>query len=344
MPFPLLFMRLNMKSKLLIPFALLMVCSVISCEKLVFEKEMDTPTGNFEMLWKFVNEHYPMFREKEIDWGQIHEHYRSQVSNSMSDEALFNVLANMLNELKDGHVNLYSPFKSSFYDINISGFNNFDPEFIQTNYLGSSYYKKNSVSAALINQVLYIGIGDFSSSLKEPIRYLYDTYATSVQGIIIDVRNNGGGNRKNAMDLAATLTNKSAVAGVLKYKNGPGANNFTDLLYEYIQPDPEHYWNTDVVILVNRSTYSATNSFVAMCKPMEHVTVMGDTTGGGGAELTDGELPNGWIYRIPTAVYYGPGLEFIENGVAPEVYVGGNTIDQVNLVDSMIEKALLKLK
>lgn len=259
-------------------------------------------------------------------------------------DRLFEVLASMLNQLKDGHVNLYAPFKHSFYDINPEGVYNFDKEFIQTNYLGSNYYKRNNVSATVINQVLYIQIGDFSSNLKEAINYLYDNYASSVQGIIVDVRNNGGGNRKHAIHLAATFTSKPAVAGILKYKNGPGQDDFTELLYEYIQPDNDHFWNKDVVLLTNRSTYSATNSFVAMCKQLEHVTVLGDTTGGGGAELTDGELPNGWVFRIPTAIYYGPKLEFIEKGVAPDILISGNTIDPINQVDSMIERAILELK
>lgn len=37
------------------------------------------PEGNFETLWRTVDEHYCFFSEKEIDWNTIHDRYLSLI-------------------------------------------------------------------------------------------------------------------------------------------------------------------------------------------------------------------------------------------------------------------------
>ena len=79
------------------------------------EKEhKNNPRGNFEALWKIMDEHYCFFdyKQKElgVDWDEVHERYSRQVDQGMSNAQLFEVLGNMLSELRDGHVNLASSF------------------------------------------------------------------------------------------------------------------------------------------------------------------------------------------------------------------------------------------
>ena len=49
-----------------------------------------------------------------------------------------------------------------------------------------------------------------------------------------------------------------------------------------------------VVVLTNRTTYSAGNFFAAMMKAFPNVTLIGDRTGGGVGQSVGWELPNGW--------------------------------------------------
>ena len=66
----------------------------------------DDPEGNFEALWSIMDERYCFFDYKNIDWNEVHQRYRSRIAQNMTDEELFGVLADMLAELQDGHVNL----------------------------------------------------------------------------------------------------------------------------------------------------------------------------------------------------------------------------------------------
>ena len=89
---------------------LLMILSGTSC--ITEDTFNDSPDGNFEALWKIIDEHYCFLEYKNqeygLDWNKIHADYKKRLTSGMSNEQLFDVLSEMLNELRDGHVNLVS--------------------------------------------------------------------------------------------------------------------------------------------------------------------------------------------------------------------------------------------
>ncbi|MFA6719067.1 MAG: peptidase S41, partial [Prevotella sp.] len=59
-----------MNKKINFTLLLLMVLALSSC---VMESEFsDNPQGNFEALWKIMDEHYCFFDEKGVDWNEVH--------------------------------------------------------------------------------------------------------------------------------------------------------------------------------------------------------------------------------------------------------------------------------
>ena len=72
---------------------------------------------NFDMLWRTVDEHYCFFEYKNIDWNEVGNRYRAKMKekDSMTQIEFFDLLAEMLAELQDGHVNLSSSFDTSRY-------------------------------------------------------------------------------------------------------------------------------------------------------------------------------------------------------------------------------------
>ena len=68
----------------------------------------DDPVGNFEQLWKIIDERYCFLDSKGIDWDAVHEKYSKLIVPGMSNDDLFDKLSEMLYILKDGHVNLSS--------------------------------------------------------------------------------------------------------------------------------------------------------------------------------------------------------------------------------------------
>ena len=75
------------------------------------------PRGNFEQLWKIIDEQYCFLDTKGIDWDAVHDEYSKLIIPSMSNDDLFDILSQMLYILKDGHVNLSSASRISYYEI-----------------------------------------------------------------------------------------------------------------------------------------------------------------------------------------------------------------------------------
>ena len=73
------------------------------------------PRGNFEQLWKIIDEQYCFLDTKGIDWDAVHDEYSKLIIPSMSNDDLFDILSQMLYILKDGHVNLSSASRISYY-------------------------------------------------------------------------------------------------------------------------------------------------------------------------------------------------------------------------------------
>ena len=112
-----------------------------SCQDLFIEPDPDnTPEKNFEILWQEFDRYYSYFVYKDIDWYEIYNQYRPQVSAQTSDEELFMILSSMLDILQDSHVNLYTPHGIYAYEDWWRDYPaNFDPDIIKMNYLISGY-------------------------------------------------------------------------------------------------------------------------------------------------------------------------------------------------------------
>lgn len=87
----------------------LILLTVVLFSSCIGEEEYDnSPQGNFDALWTIIDEKYCFLDYKDINWDSIYTVYQKKLTPTMSDENLFEVLGDMLDELKDGHVNLYS--------------------------------------------------------------------------------------------------------------------------------------------------------------------------------------------------------------------------------------------
>lgn len=78
-----------------------------------------------------------------------------------------------------------------------------------------------------------------------------------------------------------------------------------------------------------------------MMKAFPHVTLVGDTTGGGGGNPIRRVLPNGWMYRFSRGQEVDPDmLQTENNGVSPDVTVWLTKDQFDNNIDAIFEKAL----
>lgn len=310
------------------------------------EEEYDnSATGNFEALWTLIDEHYCFLDYKGIDWDAIHDEYRQQITDDMGNDALFEVLGNMLAELRDGHVNLYSAWNTArYWDWYLDYPRNFSEALIE-DYLGRDYRIGGGARYTILkDNIGYVYYPDFSAGIGDGNLDEMLLYLGVCNGLIIDVRGNGGGNLTTSSKLAARFTNERVHVGYLQHKTGPGHSDFSDPEPLYIDPSDGVRWQKPVVVLTNRHSYSATNDFVNSMRCFPQVTLMGDRTGGGGGMPFSSELPNGWGVRFSASPTLDADGQHIEDGIDPDIHVDMTEEDEARGVDTIIEAARKALK
>ena len=57
--------------------ALMMAAMMPSCHEL--EEQPNDPQGNFEALWKIIDERYCFLEEKGLDWDEVHDRYAALI-------------------------------------------------------------------------------------------------------------------------------------------------------------------------------------------------------------------------------------------------------------------------
>ena len=301
---------------------------------------VDSPMGNFEALWKIIDEHYCSLEYKQVDWDAIHAKYEPQVKATKNSKQLFEVLGNMLAELKDGHVNLYTIHdQARYWDWYQNYPRNYSEELVEK-YLGQGYRIGAGMRYTILeDNIGYVYYGSFSSGagnggLSEMLDYM-----SLCDGLILDIRNNGGGDLTNADRIAARFTNERTLVGYISHKTGKGHNDFSSPEPIYIEPYTNIRWQKPVVVLTNRHTFSAANYFTSIMHEFPNVTLLGDQTGGGSGMPFSSELPNGWGVRFSACPIFNAQKQHIEFGVAPDVWVNLEDADKFQDIDTLIEAA-----
>lgn len=300
--------------------------------------------GNFQALWSIINDHYCFFDYKAntigLDWDQVYEKYHDRLSPNMNTYQLFEVLGEMLSELQDGHVNLFATHDVarnwSWHEDYPANFN----DSVHQLYLGTDYRIASSLRYKILDDNIgYIYCGSFSSALGDGNISQAMLYLAECKGLIVDVRQNGGGDLTNADKLASHFTNKKLLVGYMSHKTGPGHQDFSDLQEIWLTPSDGVRWQKKTVVLTNRSCYSATNDFVKSMMQCPNVTIIGDQTGGGSGMPFSSELPNGWSIRFSACPIYDVNKNHTEFGIQPDIKVDMKTEDLLKNQDTLIEYA-----
>ena len=328
-----------------ISFALA-VASLTSCERIFWEENLasNDPRENFEYLWNQVDRHYSYFDVKEIDWNEVKNRYNDSIHDEMSEEELFRVLGNMMNELRDDHTNLVSPFNISMYEVALNYQPNYNERTIRDYYIPemmhTGSFAHNFVDG---DSIAYVRYSSFMSPVtNEDMDFVLQRYANT-KGLILDLRANGGGNMLNIPLIMERFVDERVLTGYNETRNGSGYDDFSEPVGFYYNAYDGIRYTKPVMVLVDRGSYSATTFFSLTTKALDNVTLVGDTTGGGGGLPNGGQLPNGWTYRFSVSRLLDlDGQNYAEQGVPPDVLASFDWNDLTK--DEILERAMEELR
>lgn len=325
-----------------------------SCDNDVVTEYTADPVANLDALWSILDERYCYFDAKDIDWRGVYNEYnhRLHLKRQWTIYEYFDLMASMLDTLQDGHVNLYSPFNIS----SCSGwYTDYPTDYYSDivysdHYLGTDYRRTSAFQYGYLadSDVGYIRYSSFSNVISATTLAYIAHYFEKADGLIIDVRSNGGGSLEYSKALASCFFKEKTTTGYIRHKLSAAHDDFSDPEPLYTDPATAPYDFSDkpAVVLTNRRCYSATNDFVVRMLQAPNVTVVGGKTGGGGGMPLSQELPNGWMIRFSAVPMYDARMQHTEFGVDPDIEVHISDSDLNTLRDPIIDKAkeILQIK
>jgi hypothetical protein len=329
------------KTVLFFPYLLLLAALPGCTDAIVTEPKNSDDIADFNAAWQIVNSVYPYFTYKRINWDSIKTLYLPRAEAAQGDE-IDGVLFDMLAELRDGHVSLQTQggsYVSTYHPPRVAKDRYaYDPRVVR------KYFNQElrlsgdqTVEYGIINGTVgYIYVATMSKD--DPVTAGFDealAYAKNTKGLIIDVRENGGGSDNNSVGIESRLI--SAPTDGLPYYTPDGT------LHQggFISPRGPFQYTKPVVLLINGVCFSACEDFAEMMSHVPTVTLVGDTTAGASGAPQAFGLPSG--RKINVSMKFIPrydGLPIEWNGVLPDILIPQTEADIKQGRDLQLEYAI----
>ncbi|MDW3196801.1 MAG: S41 family peptidase [Cytophagales bacterium] len=311
-----------------------------------FEPEpANTPEANFESIWNTFNERYAVFEQRGVDWEQVYDTYRPLIGPESSEAELYEITTGMLAVLDDAHVSLMTTDRPFWAGKEIfrsqTGSDLFSYELIQA-YLDRppTVDHNQYVTGKVQGEIGYLWVASLNDHSPD---FIDDFIAEnqSSQGVIVDLRHNGGGDLTNGFEIASRFADERRLAFVNMPKTGPGKEDFGESYAYYLAPKGPQQYTGPIVVLINDYSVSAAESLAMYFMTLPHVTFIGINTAGAVGERIEKEMPNGWIYSITAQLVTLPDGTTVEGpGVSPDIEVSNTAEMMASGVDSQLGAAL----
>lgn len=145
--------------------------------------------------------------------------------------------------------------------------------------------------------------------------------------LIIDVRNNGGGNGGNGFEILGYLTDKPFYTGktiIRQYRPVGRSWEGTEkasIEEEAWKPYKNKLYTNPIAVLTSGATYSAAEDFTATFKNMKRGVVIGEPSGGSTGQPVFFALPGGGVgYVCSKRDFFSDGTEFVGMGIQPDIF------------------------
>lgn len=186
------------------------------------------------------------------------------------------------------------------------------------------------------DKIGYIQVTEFDDVTTDQYKEaLEDLENQGMKGLVVDLRNNPGGNVDTVTDMLDLMLPEGTTLSI-KDKQGK------ESVYE---SDDEHQFTKPLVVLVNENSASASEIFSGAIQTFGTGEVVGTTTYGKGVVQQIFDLKDGTSVKLTIAEYLIAGQFGInEKGVTPDVEVQYEKDAQNPDRDNQLEKALEEVK
>lgn len=194
-----------------------------------------------------------------------------------------------------------------------------------------------SVSKENFNDTGYIKIDTFSNTtytqFKEALEALEKN---NINGLVIDVRNNGGGYLNSAAEIAELFIEKGKNIYGLENKKGK----------TFYEDNTKTQRNYKIAVLINSSSASASEILASALKESYGATIIGTTSYGKGTVQETSKLSSGGMVKYTTAYWLTPNGNSVNNvGIKPDIEIILDKTEEYQYeTDNQLQEALNAVK
>ncbi len=327
---------------------------LITAATLIFSSCIDDPPTHpeindyqsyIDLVWELYDQKYVGFDEKTIDWDAVHDEYTQLAKNLDSYTELQVLLTQMVGLLEDKNAwyNGMDPIYSPDIEINYS-------DSVLMELLEPWAFEWDSSLGVMwghcvIDTIPYFAIKHFNffftfQAFSDQVKEYLDS-----PGMIIDIRMSDDVSLVPVLQIPSVFADESRTAFLTQYRTGPEHNNLSELSPHSVTPRTWAF-TKPIVVLAGEQNIGVAEAFALTMGDMVHVTLIGDTTGGGAN--TPGyfsqmywPLWSGRTITCPFArVFTGDTLSFEGIGILPDVYVKTTQADFLSGHDPVLEYAI----
>lgn len=308
----------------------------------------------FKNGWEIMEEKYPLFEYKEVNWRDIADLFYDQAFSCSTEEELLLILAEMMGELEDPSLFIYSADGDTLHSFEKNYQSNVDMDVLVDNYLVPRGYQGMVEGFGCCDPGIFPyacfeyfpdeGVDTLATEAFD--EFIGQCVALELPAIILDIRMNPGyptgsiiGYSKFVM---SRLLTKAKVSAVYRVRCGPDYGMLTDY-HPWIQPGGEQQFDGTVYLLTGGACSQAAEDMAVNLSRFDNFVLLGDTTSGDVTITSSVPLfvEGGWYIRYGYVTVLTYDYQWVQDaGVPPDVSIESTPGDFAAGIDPVLEQAI----
>lgn len=174
------------------------------------------------------------------------------------------------------------------------------------------------------------GETDFRSTTRDVMNLIFDLEEENISGLIIDLRNNGGGDLDESIFLSGLFIDQGTVLQVKTSNNQ---------IHKYMDRNPGLQYIGPMAVLVNRASASASEIFAGAMQDYQRALIVGEQTYGKGTVQSLVNISEGQIKYTTSKFYRVSGDSTQNRGIIPDIHLP-SLIDPTRVGENNLEYGL----
>ncbi len=285
----------------------------------------------FRKLREAIDNYYSYRDMRRVNWDQLFRQHESVLLAAASPEAFAEKAAAMLAAAKDLHITVSVEGGRQFGTLRQSVPANYDDALIAR--LVPKFQKHNSLVATgqFPDGIAYLQIRAWDTSRKDELESAFRALAQwqEAPGLLIDVRQNGGGGEGMAESIAGCFVDQPAVYAKHVSRDPRAPGGFTPIRERVLDPNTQQAkYRGAIAVLMGPRCVSSNEAFLLMMKQVPQCTLVGERSRGSSGNPKPHKLGNGVTVNLPSWKALRPdGTCFEGEGLSPDVRVATRPTD-----------------